>query len=259
MLIVIDIGNTHTVLGVYSSQRIQALSRFQTTLHRTEDEWGLLLTQWLHEAGVERNEISGVAIANVVPPLNTVFQRTIQRYLYRTPFFIEPGIRTGLPICVDDPRTVGADRIANAVAVRKLYRTPAVIVDLGTATTFDCLSRQGEYVGGIIAPGIEISAEALFAKAARLPKVDIQPPSSVIGKNTVESMQSGLFYGYLGLIDTIAHRLKRVLGEETFFVCTGGLGHIFTDHSPFLSLYVPDLTLLGIAFLYELNYTNIQS
>lgn len=254
MLLVIDVGNTQTVVGCWNGGQITASARFRSVTQRTPDEWGLWLLRFLQHHDISPDSITAIAIASVVPPATRTMIAMCESYFHIQPFIIGPGIKTGMPILYEDPKAVGADRIANAVAAFQLYGGPSVVIDLGTATTFDVISRKGEYLGGVIAPGIEISAEALFQRAARLPRVEITRPESVVGRNTSTSMQSGLYFGYLGLIDRIAEEIKRELGDETHFVATGGLAPLFQNASPYMEIVEPDLTLKGIAMLYMLNH-----
>ncbi len=254
MLLVIDVGNTQTVVGCWDGSAIVTSARFRSVTERTSDEWGLWIHRFLNHHKIEPASVNAVAMASVVPPTTRIMSLMCQDYFGVTPFIIGPGIRTGMPVLYEDPKAVGADRIANAVAAFRLYGGPCVVIDLGTATTFDVVTRRGEYLGGVIAPGIEISAEALFHRAARLPRVEIQKPPTVVGRNTSASMQSGLYYGYLGLINRIAEEIRQEMGEDTRFVATGGLAPLFQHASPFMEYVEPDLTLLGIAFLFDLNH-----
>jgi type III pantothenate kinase len=252
-LMVIDIGNTQTGIGFWKAGTIVDAYRFQSDRDRTADEWGLWF-RWVLQAnrgGPDR--LRGVAIASVVPPMTDRIVQACQKYLGQTPFVIEPGIRTGMPILYEDPKAVGADRIANAVAAFRELGGPCVVIDLGTATTFDIVSERGEYLGGVIAPGIEISADALFQRAARLPRVEVRRPPGVIGRNTPHAMQAGLFYGYAGLIERIGREIQAVLGKRTQFIATGGLAPLLADTSPYMQRIDPLLTLRGIAYLYEMN------
>jgi type III pantothenate kinase len=227
MLLVLDVGNTNTVLGVFASaepgnasagngarhyERLLANWRVSTKQANTVDEYGVLFRNLFSMAGLEASGIQGIVISSVVPPLDPILRQVCERYFNSKPLFIEPGIKTGMPVHYDNPAEVGADRIVNGVAAFEKYGGPCVIVDFGTATTFDCVSAKGEYLGGVICPGIGISADALFQRTARLPRVEIRKPSRVIGTNTVGSLQSGLYYGYLGLVDGILELLLKELG-----------------------------------------------
>ncbi len=253
VLMVIDIGNTQTSIGFWKEGTIRDAYRFQSDRDRTADEWGLWFRWVLQGDWGGPDRLRGVALASVVPPMTDRVVQACQKYLGQTPFVIEPGIRTGMPILYEDPKAVGADRIANAVAAFRELGGPCVVIDLGTATTFDIVSERGEYLGGVIAPGIEISADALFQRAARLPRVEVRRPPGVIGRNTPHAMQAGLFYGYAGLIERIAREIQAVLGERTQFIATGGLAPLLADTSPYMQRVDLLLTLRGIAYLYEMN------
>jgi type III pantothenate kinase len=254
MLLVMDVGNTNTVLGVYDDTRLVAHWRLTTIRDRTVDEYGILARNLLSLAGMEVKAIDGMIIASVVPPLNIVLETMARTYFGITPLFVEPGVRTGMPILYDNPQEVGADRIVNGVAAYERFKSAVIVVDFGTATTFDAISARGEYLGGAIAPGLAISSEALFQRAARLPRVDIRPPARVIGRNTVQSLQSGLFYGYLGLVEGVLGRMRREMGEPVHTIGTGGL--IATLESELRALVDdldPNLTLEGLRLLHERN------
>ena len=270
MLLVIDVGNTNTVLGVFARvakvhpggdsdddtpryERLVANWRVATSRRSTVDEYGVLFRNLFSMAGLESKGIHGIVISSVVPPLDPVLRQVCERYFSLHPLFIEPGVKTGMPVHYDNPAEVGADRIVNAVAAIEKYGAPCVIVDFGTATTFDCVSAKGEYLGGVICPGIGISADALFERTARLPRVEIRKPSRVIGTNTVGSLQSGLYYGYLGLVDGILELLLGELGPETHVVATGGLGPMIGKGSKYIKEVDDFLTLAGLRIIYERN------
>jgi type III pantothenate kinase len=253
MLLVIDVGNTHTVLGVFAQvahrpgedvtgteevryERLVANWRVGSHLTRTVDEYGVIFRNLFSMDNLEVSDVHGIVISSVVPPLDSVLRQVCERYFNTKPLFIEPGVKTGMQVLYDNPAEVGADRIVNAVAAFEKYGGPCVIVDFGTATTFDCISKKGEYMGGVICPGIGISADALFQRTARLPRVEIRKPARVIGSNTVGSLQSGLYYGYLGLVDGILERLLNEveLGAETHVIATGGLGALIGTASHFI-------------------------
>lgn len=255
MLLLIDVGNTNIVIGLHNGNTIAHSWRIWTLRNRTSDELGLMVIQLLENAKIGVEQIDGVALACVVPPLMIAFKEMSSKYFHCSPFIVEPGIKTGIPLIYDNPKEIGADRIVNAVATFKEYGAPAVVIDFGTATTFDVISEKGEYIGGVIAPGIIISSEALFQYAARLPRVEIVDPKTVIGKNTITAMQAGIFYGYIGLVNEIAGRIIKELGKECKFIATGGLAEMvapYCQHHPVIDL---DLTLKGIKLLYELNRT----
>src|SRR5207253_6113168 len=243
MLLVIDVGNTNTVLGVFERvahrpgedvttetaryERLVANWRVGSHLNRTVDEYGVIFRNLFSMDNLEVSAVHGIVISSVVPPLDSVLRQVCERYFNTKPLFIEPGVKTGMPVLYDNPAEVGADRIVNSVAAFEKYGGPSIAVDFGTATTFDCVSAKGEYIGGVICPGIGISAEALFGRTARLQRVDIRKPPRIIGTNTVASMQSGLYYGYLGLIDGILELLLGDMGKDCKVVATGGLSQLF--------------------------------
>jgi type III pantothenate kinase len=254
MLLVMDVGNTNTVLGVYDHTRLVAHWRLTTVRDRTVDEYGILARNLLALAGIDAAAIDGLIIASVVPPLDGVLEAMAQSYFRLKPLFVEPGVKTGMPILYDNPQEVGADRIVNGVAAYERCKSAVVVVDFGTATTFDAISSRGEYLGGAIAPGLSIAAEALFQRAARLPRVDIRRPPRVIGRNTTHSMQSGLFFGYIGLVRDILTRMREELGGPTRTLGTGGLSQALqSELQGLLDEVDPNLTLEGLRLLYERN------
>jgi type III pantothenate kinase len=253
MLLVVDIGNTNTVLGVFDGNRLAADWRLETKQRQTADEYGILARNLFALANMEVTRIRHIVIASVVPPLNSVLEEMALKYFGIKPLFVEPGVKTGMPVLYDSPADVGADRIVNAVAAYEKYRGPTIVVDFGTATTFDAISAKGEYLGGVITPGPGISAEALFARTARLPRVEIKAPGKVIGTSTVGSIQSGLYYGYIGMIDGILERMIHELGAKTKVVATGGYASLIGTGSSRIQEIDLNLTLEGLRLIYEKN------
>jgi type III pantothenate kinase len=280
MLLAIDAGNTNTVLGLYrlptpgDPAPAQLLADWRVTTHRnpTVDEIGILYRQLFTLRGIDAGQVTGIAISSVVPPLDSTLRRASELYFKVKPLFVEPGVRTGLPILTDNPAEVGADRIVNCVAAIEIFRqsqtnngerstvnVPIIVVDFGTATTFDCISPRGEYIGGAIAPGLGISADALFVRAARLPRVDIRKPAKIIGTNTVDHLQIGLYYGYIGLVDGILERMIAELGPNTKTIATGGLARLIAGGSKYIAQVDELLTLTGLRLIYERNQEHPHS
>jgi len=252
MLLAININNTHTLLGVFCQDNLVADWRLATDRMRTTDEYGLIVRSLLQEASLAREDLKGIILASVVPPVTSTFVSMCQRYFGRDPLQVGPGVKTGLAIKYENPREVGADRVVNAVAAIKLYGPPLVLVDLGTATTFCAIGPQGEYLGGAIAPGLGIAAEALYTRTAKLPRIELVRPKTAIGKNTVASMQSGLIYGYAALVDGMVRRFAAEMGCQPRVIATGGLAHMMKDAET-VDLVDPDLTLQGLRLIYEMN------
>ncbi len=253
MLLALDVGNTNTVIGVFDGPKLLVHWRLSTRRQGTSDEYGILLKGLFDFARLDFQQVSAVIISSVVPPLQGPLEEMSRQYFRAEPMGVGPGIKTGMPILYESPRDVGADRIVNAVAAFETYGGPCIVVDFGTATTFDAISVRGEYLGGAICPGIGISADALFQRAAKLPRVDIARPKTVIGKNTVVSMQAGLFFGYLGLVEGIVARMRDELGGQATVVATGGLASLVLAESTLVDHVDPLLTLTGLRILYERN------
>jgi type III pantothenate kinase len=259
MLLTLDVGNTNTVLGLYrlASDELITHWRISTLRTQTADEYGVLFLNLFSMRKVEASGVSSIIISSVVPPLESTLRQVCERYFNLKPMFVEPGIKTGMPILVDNPAELGADRLVNGVAAFARYGGPCIVVDFGTATTFDVISAKGEYLGGIIAPGLAISAEALFARAARLSRVDVKKPAKVIGTNTVAHLQSGLYYGYIGLVDGILERMLQEMktpeSPTPKIIATGGLARLVADDSRFIETIDDMLTLDGLRLIYERN------
>jgi type III pantothenate kinase len=252
-LLVLDVGNTNIVLGLFSGRVLSHHWRIASRRDSTADEYGTLIQELFSLKGLETNEVKAVVISSVVPPLQVTLEEMIESYLGLKALLVEPGIKTGMPILYDNPKEVGADRIVNAVAVIEKYGKPSIVVDFGTATTFDVISERGEYLGGVIAPGIQISAEALFQRAAKLPRIEIVRPKAVVGKNTVASMQSGLYFGYLSLVEGTLTRIKAEMKFDPMVVATGGLAHLIVGQSSVVDHIDPLLTLEGLRIIHERN------
>ncbi len=254
MLLTIDIGNTNLTLGLYEGRTLGARWRLATDHERMPDEYGLQMLGLLEHGGCSPDDLEGICLASVVPTVTGRIIQACTQYLHKMPFIIDSSVQTGIQIRVDDPRSVGADRIVDAVAVRQLYGGPACIVDFGTATTFDALAADGAYLGGAIAPGIGISADALVQRTSKLPRVELTAPPSVIGTNTVHAMQSGLLFGYVAMVEGMVMRFRQVLGADMKVIATGGLAEVVAAQTDVLQIIAPWLTLDGLRMLWEMNH-----
>jgi len=253
MLLAIDIGNSNIILGVLDNDELKATWRIVTAVHRMPDEYASLLLSFFDRKGISTSQITDAALCSVVPPLVSVFEEVCLRYFTIRPLTVEAGVKTGVRICMDNPKEVGADRIVNAVAAHRLYGGPAIVIDLGTATTFDAVSADGEYLGGAIAPGITIATEALFSRTAVLPRVELTHPKRAIGTNTVAAMQSGIVYGYVGLIENIVAKISKELGGKAKVIATGGYANLLAEETSIIETVNPDLTMIGLNLIYQMN------
>lgn len=258
MLLAIDIGNTNITLGLYQGENLGPRWRLATVHERMPDEYGIQFLGLLSHAGHSPGDLHGVCIASVVPPLTGKVVEACLRYLHTEPLVVDAGVKTGVRIRYDDPRAVGADRIVDAAAVHRLYGGPACVVDFGTATSFEAISADGEFLGGAIAPGIGIASEALFLRTAKLPRVDLQRPPQAIGKNTAHAMQSGLLFGYVGLVEGMVARFRLELGASMKVIATGGLAEIVAQETGVIDIIAPWLTLDGLRIVWELNAGKLQ-
>ncbi len=252
-LLAIDIGNTYIVMGVCNHDEMTAHWSIATDRERTADEHAVLLMSLFERHQITFDEIGGVVISASVPPLLTTFQEVCRRYFRVTPLVVGPGVKTGMRIRTDNPREVGPDRIANALAARELYGAPAIVIDFSTATTFDAISADGDYVGDAIAPGLGIAAEALFQQTAQLPRIELTAPPRAIGTNTIHSMQSGLIYGYVGLVEGMVRRFQAELQDGARVIATGELAEVIAPHTDVIQIVDPNLTLAGLRLIYRLN------
>jgi type III pantothenate kinase len=253
MILAVDIGNTHIVFGVFEGSRIEHHWRIGTDKSKTSDEYGILFRQLMHIKDIDLNSVKGAVISCVVPTIQSTVTNALKTYFDVDPVVVGPGIKTGMPILYHNPKEVGADRIVNGIAAFDKYRGCVVVVDFGTATTFDCISEKGEYMGGVITPGLLISAEALYQHASRLPRVEIAKPENIIGKTTVESIQSGLIHGYAGLVDGIVKKIKTEMKTVPHVIATGGMAHFIAPESGTIEEVDEFLTLRGLKLIHDRN------
>jgi type III pantothenate kinase len=253
MLLAVDIGNTSITLGVFDGEKLRATWHVATGVHRMPDEYASLLLSLLRHQGLATADVKAVALCSVVPPLISTFEELFKRYFNIEPLVVGVGVKTGVSIRMDNPREVGADRIADAAAAHHLYGGPVIIIDLGTATTFGIISKEGAYIGGIIATGIATAAEALFTRTAQLPRVELAPPKHIIGTNTVAAIQSGIIYGYASLVEGMLARIQKELGLKAKVVATGGYAGLIAKETKVIDVVNPDLTLIGLRLISEMN------
>ena len=253
MLLAIDIGNTNVTIGIFDGDKIRATYRLSTHVSQMPDEYAVFILSLLRHRGIDTENIKEGAISCVVPPLLTTFNELFKRYFDITPLAVGPGVKTGIRIRMDNPREVGSDRIANAAGAHSLYKGPVIVVGLGTATAFDTVSKEGDYLGGAVAPGLTIAAEALYTRTSALPRVELIRPKRAIGTNTIAAMQSGIIFGYAGLIDGIVTRIQKELGEKATVVATGGYASIIAKEAKVIDKVNPDLTLIGIKVIHDMN------
>ena len=251
MLLVIDIGNTNITIGIYNQNHLIGTYRLTTKFQRTSDEYGFMLLSFLNASSIHTEEIEDIIISSVVPKINYSFTNSIKKYLHKNPIFIGPGVKTGIDIRIDNPSTLGADRLVDAAGAFYTYGGPCIVIDFGTATTYDVVTKNGEFIGGATAPGIGISAQALSSQAAKLPEVEIQKPDKIIAKNTIKSMQAGTVFGYIGLTEYIIKKIKEEYGEDLKVISTGGLGRIIANETDEIDIYDIDLTFKGLKIIYE--------
>lgn len=253
MLLVADVGNTNITLGLYNNDELLGTYRLTTWFKRTSDEYGFMILNFLNAIQIKTDEIEDVIISSVVPKIMHSFTNSFRKYINKEPIIVGPGIKTGIAIRYDNPKEVGADRIVDAVAAHYSYEGDLLVIDFGTATTYEYITANGTYCGGCICPGIEISAQALASNAAKLPEIEIKPTHTVLPSNTINAMQSGVFYGYLGSVEYLIDKYKDETGKDLKVIATGGLGRIISEHTDKIDVYDPDLTFKGLKIIYERN------
>ena len=253
MLLAIDIGNTNITFGVFDSENLLATWRMATDVNKMPDEYAIVMLSMLGHRDLKPSSITGIAMCSTVPPLNTIFEELFQQYLGITPLIVSPGVKTGVRIRFDNPREVGPDRIANTAAAHHLYEGPVIVVDFGTATTFDVVSGEGDFIGGVIAPGIAGAADALFTRTAALPRIELIAPKQAIGSSTISAMQSGIVFGYVGLVEGIVSRIQREIGEKATVVATGGYAYVIAPATNVIDTVDPNITLVGLRLIYMMN------
>lgn len=253
MLLALDIGNTNITCGVFQGDKLVTTWRMSTAIHRMPDEYANLMLSIMERRGVTGAQIKDVVICSVVPPLLIIFDEVCKYFLKKSPLIVEAGIKTGIRIDMDNPREVGADRIVNAVAAHQLYGSPLIIIDMGTATTIDVINKSGDYIGGAIAPGIYIATEALFTRTAVLPRIELSLPRKAIGRNTVAAMQSGIVFGYIGLIEGLVNRIQTELDEKAKVIGAGGFATLLSQATDVIDIINSDLTLIGLRMIYNIN------
>jgi len=253
MLLAIDIGNTNITCGIFQGEKLVTTWRMSTAIHRSAEEYANLMLSIMERRGTTGPEINDAVICSVVPPVQLIFDEVCKHFLKKAPLIVEAGVKTGRRIDMENPREVGPDRIVNAVAAHQLYGGPLIVLDMGTATTLDVVTRNGDYIGGAIAPGIYIATEALFTRTAMLPRIELTIPKKVIGRNTVAAMQSGVVFGYVGLIEGLVNRIQDELSERAKVIATGGFATIIAQATGVIDVINPDLTLIGLRIIYNLN------
>ncbi len=253
LLLALDIGNTNVTVGVFDGEKLKATWRITSDVHRMPDEYASVLLSLLSLEDIPVASVREGVLCCVVPSLEVIFISLLERYFGITPMVVGAGVKTGVKLATETPREVGADRVVNAAAAQRLYGRPVIVIDFGTATTFDAVSREGDYLGGAIAPGIDIAAEALFLRTAKLPQVELTRPKNAIGRNTVSAMQSGIIFGYIGLVEGIVASIRQELGGEARTVATGGYAEIIARETPVIEIVNPDLTLIGLRMIYDMN------